>query len=121
MIYWRELRSIFTTIVAYVVIAATLLANGGVFCVLLWALLQPQGIENMNPMEFFLGGNVFFYLILLPGPPLVTMRAFSEEWRSGTLETMLTAPVTDLQLVLAKYLAYLSFFVFMWLPTLIYR
>ena len=41
VIYWRELRSIFTTIVAYVVIAATLLANGGVFCVLLWALLQP--------------------------------------------------------------------------------
>ena len=48
------------------------------------------------------------------------MRLLSEERRTGTLEMLLTAPVTEAQVVLGKYLGALLFYVFLWLPTLVY-
>ena len=52
--------------------------------------------------------------------PVLTMRLISEERRSGSIEVLMTAPVTETQVVLGKYGAALSFYVFLWLPTLIY-
>ena len=52
--------------------------------------------------------------------PVLTMRLFAEEKRSGTIETLMTAPVTDAAVVLAKYAGALAFFVIMWLPTVVY-
>lgn len=118
-LYVREIRSIFLTVLAYAVLVISLFANGGVFLVYVFVLHEPQGI-NMPPMEMFFGQTIFYYIIILMGPPLVTMRSFSEEWRSGTLETILTAPVTETQLVLAKFLAYWSFFIILWVPTVSY-
>jgi ABC-2 type transport system permease protein len=118
-LFVREIRSIFLTVLAYAVLVLSLLANGGVFLVYVFVLHEPQGI-NMPPMEMFFGQTIFFYIIILMGPPLVTMRAFAEEWRSGTIETILTAPVTETQLVIAKYLAYFCFFVVLWVPTVSY-
>ncbi len=118
-LYVREVRSIFTTVLAYAVLVLSLIANGGVFLVYVFVLHEPQGI-NMPPMEMFFGQTIFFYIIILMGPPLVTMRAMAEEWRSGTIETILTAPVTETQLVIAKFLAYYSFFAILWVPTVSY-
>ena len=53
--------------------------------------------------------------------PLLTMRLLSEERRSGTIEALMTAPVSEFQVVLGKYLASLTFYIFLWLPTLVYR
>jgi ABC-2 type transport system permease protein len=57
-----------------------------------------------------------FWLVLLLGPPVITMRLFALEKFSGTFETLMTAPVGDLQVVLAKYTAAMLFYVIMWLP-----
>jgi ABC-2 type transport system permease protein len=58
----------------------------------------------------------FYFLFLFP---LLTMRLFAEEARSGTLETLLTAPVRTSQVVLAKYSAALLFYCTLWLPSLL--
>jgi ABC-2 type transport system permease protein len=47
-------------------------------------------------------------------PPIITMRLFAEEKRTGTIETLMTAPVTDVQVVLGKFLAALCFFALIW-------
>ena len=60
----------------------------------------------------------FFWLILLLSAPLITMRLFALEKYSGTFETLMTTPVSDLQVVLAKFSAALIFYMVMWLPLL---
>jgi ABC-2 type transport system permease protein len=52
--------------------------------------------------------------------PVITMRLLAEEQRMGTIETLMTAPVTDVDVVLAKYFGALTFFVILWVPTLAY-
>jgi ABC-type transport system involved in multi-copper enzyme maturation permease subunit len=80
-----------------------------------------KGVEY--PMQFLLGnqGNTWgFWLVFLVIPPLLTMRLLAEERGSGTLELLMTAPVRDWQVVLAKYLACFVFYLFLWIPTLAY-
>jgi ABC-2 type transport system permease protein len=60
------------------------------------------------------------WLGVLMTVPVLTMRSFSEEQRSGTLETLLTAPVRDGEVVLAKFLGVFTVYLGMWLPTLAY-
>jgi len=52
--------------------------------------------------------------------PVITMRLYAEEKRSGTIETLMTAPVTETEVVISKYLGSLTFFIVMWLPTIAY-
>ena len=52
--------------------------------------------------------------------PLITMRLFAEEFRLGTIEPLMTAPVRDLQVVLAKFFGALIFYITLWIPTLLY-
>ena len=58
-------------------------------------------------------------LMIVLVPPILTMRCFAEERRSGSLEVLMTAPVRDVEVVLGKWLAALSFFALLWLPTLL--
>jgi len=60
----------------------------------------------------------FFYFLFLF--PLITMKLFSEEERSGTLETMMTAPIRTWHLLSAKYLASVIFYCFLWLPLILH-
>jgi len=60
----------------------------------------------------------FFWFILLLTTPVITMRLFALEKFSGTYETLMTTPVSDLQVVLAKFIAALVFYLVMWLPLL---
>ena len=71
-------------------------------------------------MKLFFGDTFFFWLVLLFVTPILTMRLLAEERRSGTIESLMTAPVTEIQVVIGKYLAALLFYLFLWAPTLIY-
>ena len=61
-----------------------------------------------------------FWLVFLFIPPLLTMRLFAEERSTGTMETLMTAPIRDWQIVFAKFVACFAFYLLMWLPTLAY-
>ena len=115
----RELRAYFTSPIAYVVLTALLVVNGIYFSVIVSAMNEVE-VSFGAPFSPFFGGFIFYWFFMLIVPPVLTMRLLAEEVRSGTLETLMTAPVTDLQVVLGKYLASLAFFVLLWLPTLIY-
>lgn len=117
----RELLSLVVTPVAWVVAGAFLLIEGLYFFVVLLSYAAEQSVVvGMGPAQMFFGGSVFYYFPLVLVCPILTMRLFAEERRSGTIECLLTAPVDALGVVLGKYLATLVVFVAMWLPTLLY-
>ncbi len=110
----RELGTFFYSWIGYVVIAGAVFLMGLCFYTLL-DKLQGEAIP-MPITEFFF--NFFFWLILLFSAPVITMRLFALEKYSGTFETLMTAPVGDVAVVLAKFTAALVFFMIMWLPLL---
>lgn len=115
----RELLSYFLSPLAYIVAALLLVVNGLTFGVIVSFLSDPRsGIGA--PLELFFGQTVYFWLVLLFVTPVLTMRLLSEERRSGTIETLMTAPVTEGEVVIGKFLAALAFYVFLWLPTVVY-
>ena len=113
---WRELESLFFSPLAYIVLTVFLVLSGFSFG---FALSLGGGVVT-DTIALFLGDGPFFWACLLLVPPLVTMRLVSEERRSGTLEVLLTAPVRDGEVVLAKFLGALVFQAFLWAPTLLY-
>ena len=116
----REIRGYFYSPLAYFVMAVFLSIQGLVFWMLLSALNNPQMGLGIGIMQFFFGGTFFFWFTLLVICPLLTMRLFSEEKRSGTMEVLMTAPVTDLEIVLSKFLACLLFYALLWVPTVLF-
>ncbi len=116
----RELRAYFFSPLAYIVAALLLLVNGAVFWVIVSYLNDPRAGGSSTPLELFFGQTLFFWLVLLFVAPVLTMRLLSEERRSGSIEVLMTAPVTEGQVVVGKYLAALVFYVFLWLPTVTY-
>lgn len=116
---WRkELAAYFLSPIAYVVMIFFLVVMGFSFWLLANVLVQGQVAGTTIMKDLF--GSIFFWLALLTMVPVLTMRLFAEEKRSGTIETLMTAPVTDPEVVLAKYLGALAFYVIMWLPTAVY-
>ena len=116
----REIMSFFTSTMAYVVLTVWLLFFGIVFYALaLFFSSQPPG-GGQNLLQAFFGGTTLFWLPLLIFAPVLTMRLLAEERASGTLEPLMTAPVTELQVVLGKFVAALVFWSLLWLPTLSY-
>jgi ABC-2 type transport system permease protein len=117
----RELASLFVTPVAYVTASAFLLVQGLHFFVLVGDFSSQVDVAaDAGPVETFFGRTVLLYLPLSVVCPLLTMRLFAEERRSGTIETLLTAPVGATAVVLGKYLATLCAYAAMWIPTLLY-
>ncbi len=115
----REVFAFFVSPIAYVVLTVWLLFFGVVFCVLAFAFSQ-QATAETNLLTAFFGGTTLFYLPLLVFAPLMTMRLLAEERSSGTIEALLTAPVSEVSVVLGKYLAALVFWMTLWAPTLSY-
>ena len=114
----RELKAFWYSPIAYVVGALFLLLQGTVFWLLV-AYLNNPGSEIPGTMaQFFFGGTFFYWISVLLIAPLVTMRTFSEEKRTGTIEFLLTAPVTDAQVVLAKFLGAWCTYVLLWALTI---
>lgn len=116
----RELRAYFVSPLAYVILTFFLLVNGWVFYLIVSFLNDPMAPGSARPLDLFFGQTWLFWLILIFVCPIITMRLVSEERKSGTLEMLMTAPVTEGQVVLGKFLAALAFYIFLWLPTLAY-
>src|SRR5699024_762089 len=114
-IFIKEINSFFSGTIGYLVIAVFLILNG----LFLWVFESPFNILNYgfaNLSGFFkLAPWIFIFLI-----PAVTMRSFSEERKEGTIELLMTRPITDTQLLLGKFLGNLTVSLLAVLPTLLY-
>lgn len=111
----RELAGFFVSLTGYVIIAAAVFLMGLSFVAL---LMQLQGEPSPEPVTQLYYSTLYFWLILLVSAPVITMRLFALEKYSGTFETLMTTPVSDLQVVLAKFTAAMVFYMLMWLPSL---
>ena len=109
----RELAGFLLSMAGYIIIAVSALLVGLSFVL----LTKLQGPTPVPITELFYATH-FFWLILLLGTPVITMRLFALEKYSGTFETLMTTPVSDLQVVLAKFVAALMFYLITWLPLL---
>jgi ABC-2 type transport system permease protein len=120
-VYRREMLSLWVTPLAWVLLFIFLLLQGASFYQI---LLHFASFSNMSidsgPVQAYFGQSLFLVLSLLLVCPALTMRLFAEERRSGTIEGLLTAPVSPAEVVLGKYMATLTTFGFMWLPTVLY-
>jgi ABC-2 type transport system permease protein len=119
-IYKRELFSYLVTPLAWVLLVVFLLLQGLHFHLLVQHFSSHAELTDQTPLQAFFGNTVFFYLVLFLFAPALTMRLFAEERRSGTLEPLLTAPVSSTSVVLGKYAATLTTYAAMWVPTLLY-
>lgn len=115
----RELKAYFYSPLAYVVLTFFLLVQGYYFSVIVAYLTDPR-FPAGKPLELFFGQTIFTWLVLIFAGTFLTMRLISEELRSGTIETLMTAPVSETQVVLGKYAASLAFYLFLWAPTVAY-
>ena len=91
--------------------------------VVFWLFLRMLASPDAPPggvMELFFGGTMMFWIALALLATVAPMRLVSEELRSGTIEPLLTAPVTAGEVVLGKWLAAVAFFTTAWVPTLAY-
>jgi ABC-2 type transport system permease protein len=117
--YWtlvrRELGSHFCSWTGYIVIACVVFLLGCSFNNLIVAM---NAESTDRPVTEVFYSTYYFWLIVLIAAPVITMRSFAHEKYSGTFETLMTAPVSDLQVVLAKFTGAMLFYVLMWLPLL---
>jgi ABC-2 type transport system permease protein len=95
----------------YVVISAVLVLMGLCFVSIIDSLISHPSDQPLREVFY---GTV--WLILWLAAPIVTMRSFAQEKSSGTFETLMTTPVSDLQVVLAKFTGAMLFCLLMWLP-----
>ena len=110
----KEFNSFLNSLIAYLVIGVFLTGIG----LLMWVFPETSVLEyGYADMEtlFSLGPYVFIFLI-----PAITMRSFAEESKGGTLELLLTKPLTDWDIILGKFFACFFLFFFSIVPTLIY-
>jgi ABC-2 type transport system permease protein len=113
-IFIKEINSFFSSIVGYVALLVFLIACS----LFLWIIPEYSILEyGYASMERFFAIAPWLLLLLVPA---VTMRSFADEFRTGTIEWLSTKPVTDLDIILGKYLATLALIVFALLPTMIY-
>lgn len=110
----KEINSFFSTLTGYLAIAVFLLASG----LFLWILpsfsILDYGYATLDQL-FLIGPYVLLFLV-----PAITMRTFAEEKRSGNIEILSTKPVTDMGIVIGKFLAGLLLVIFSLIPTLLY-
>jgi ABC-2 type transport system permease protein len=113
-IFIKEINSFFSSIVGYVALLVFLVACG----LFLWIIPDYSILSyGYAAMDRFFEMAPWLLLLLVPA---VTMRSFADEFRTGTIEWLSTKPVTDLQLIMGKYLATLALIIFALLPTIIY-
>lgn len=107
----RELGVYFVSPMAYIILTVLLFLSGVAFA----ASFEGQ-VQSRTPIDY-MPTLMWIAWVLVLTSPLVTMRLLAEEKKSGTLEIVLTAPVTELQFVLAKFASAVLFMVYLLLPT----
>jgi ABC-2 type transport system permease protein len=113
----RELAGHFLSLRGYVIMAGVQLLLGASLLTVIYLL---NGRAYDLPFTEKFPQTEFFWLVLLMVAPVITMHTFAQEKSSGTFETLMTTPVSDLQVVLAKFLGSYLFFLIAFLPTLLY-
>ena len=113
----REVRSYFYSPIAYIVLVFFLLVSGVDFYFQI-SFMNQRPVPYSVQEAFF--NSVFFWFAFVLIFPLITMRLFAEEFKLGTIEPLMTAPVRDWQVVLAKFFGALFFYIVLWIPTLLY-
>lgn len=111
----KEIKSFLSSLIGYIAMAVFLVLTG----LFLWVFpgdfnVLDLGYAELEPF-FTLAPWVFMFLI-----PAITMRTFSEEMRTGTIELLYTRPLSDMQIILAKTLAGVFLVILALLPTLVY-
>ena len=114
-LFLKEVSGFFHSLTGYIVIIVFLLINS----LFMWVFEGPMnlldgGYATLDSL-FVLAPWVFLVLV-----PAITMRSFAEEKKTGTLDLLLTRPLSGMQIVLAKYLASLALILLALLPTLVY-
>ncbi|MCF6331979.1 MAG: gliding motility-associated ABC transporter substrate-binding protein GldG [Draconibacterium sp.] len=114
-LFKKEIKTFLGSLIGYLVVFVFLLVTG----LFLWVFpgvynIPENGYATLNGL-FTLAPWLYLFLI-----PAITMRLFSDEKRSGTIEILLTRPISDFKIVMAKFLAGLVLVVFSLLPTLLY-
>jgi gliding motility-associated transport system permease protein len=110
ILFGKELHATFTSPIAYTVAAVFLLVLGYTFSLTLFA----TKVANLN----YIFHQIYVLSILLV--PVLTMRAFAEERRAGTLELLLTAPIREWSVVLSKFFAIMALAIGLFIATLAY-
>ena len=115
VLLYKEIRGFFSSLTGYIVIIVFLVANS----LFMWVFpgnlnVLDSGYASLDSL-FTMAPWIFLFLV-----PAVTMRTFAEEKRAGTLEFLLTKPLSDLQVILAKYLGALILVLLSLLPCLVY-
>lgn len=113
-IYLKEINSFLDSLIAYIVIGVFLTAIGLLMWVFPETSVLQYGFADMTTL-FTLGPYVFMFLI-----PAITMRTFAEEKKSGTIELLMTRPLTDWDIILGKYFSSFTIVLFAIFPTLVY-
>jgi ABC-2 type transport system permease protein len=114
-LFKKEIRGFFSSLTGYLVIAVFLLLNS----LFMWIVpgqfnVIENGYATMDSL-FSIAPWVFLFLV-----PAITMRMISEEKRTGTLDLLYTRPVTEFQIIFAKFLASWALVLLSILPTLVY-
>lgn len=110
----KEINTFFSSLIGYIVIGVFLIY----LSLMMWVLPDTSIFEYSYAtldQLFDLSPLIFMFLI-----PALTMRSFAEEKQSGTIELLVTRPLSDLQIILGKFFACVALLVFALLPTLIY-
>ena len=115
-LFKKEIKSFFSSLTGYVVVLVFLCATG----LIIWVFpgsennILNNGYASMDP---FFGFAPWLFLFLIPA---VTMRMFAEEQKTGTIELLMTKPLTGIQIVFAKYSSAVVLVLCALVPTLVY-
>src|SRR5437016_13132163 len=116
----KELRSYFASPIAYIVLGFFSLLFGSFYVTILnWFVQQSMQMNQFGPQSLNINQQMIRLLLqnvtvlLLFVLPMITMRTYSEEMRSGTIELLLTSPLTDLEIILGKFVGALALYAVM--------
>ena len=114
-LYIKELKTFLSSIIGYIIIGVFLIISG----LFLWVFPNMDNImeAGLSDVQGLFNLSQFLFIFLVPA---ITMRSFAEEKRTGTMDLLLTKPLTDMQIIWAKFLSCLTLLVIALIPTLVY-
>ena len=116
ILFRKEFKNYFFTPFGWVILALVLFMQGMSMSSAMEQMKDAPRLDNFLLITLQTPHFWFYFLFIFP---LLTMRLFADEAKTGTLETLMTAPVTTTQVVFSKYLATLTFYSLLWLPLLL--
>ena len=120
----RELSAYFLRPMAYFILLGFLVIAMLDFFQLVELLSDPRSVLSysgqLNPMNFYLAGSWLFWVAILIAVPALTMRLVAEERRTGTIEGLMTTPVTEFEVILGKWIAGVAMYLALLLPFAVY-